>query len=79
LLDEVRRHGLEGIELQHNFPHPRRAANEVAGQLRRLRADVLCCSGYKPDLIGWLAARQAKIPVVSVSHGWTGVTQGSLQ
>jgi glycosyltransferase involved in cell wall biosynthesis len=74
LLEEVRRHGFEGVELGHNFPGVRRAASEVAGHLRRLRADVLCCSGYKPDLIGYLAARQAGIPAVSVSHGWTGVT-----
>jgi glycosyltransferase involved in cell wall biosynthesis len=39
-----------------------------------LRADVVCCSGYKPDLIGWWAARQAGVPVISVSHGWTGAT-----
>jgi glycosyltransferase involved in cell wall biosynthesis len=74
LLDEARRHGFEAVELKHNFPGVRRAAAEVAQQLRRLRADVVCCSGYKPDLIGWLAARQAGVPVVSVSHGWTGVT-----
>jgi len=74
LLSEVRRHRFEGVELKHNFPWFRRAANEVATQLRRLRADVLCCSGYKPDVIGWLAARRAGVPVVSVSHGWTGVT-----
>jgi glycosyltransferase involved in cell wall biosynthesis len=74
LLEEARRHGLEAIELKHNFPDVRRAASEVALQLRRLRADVLCCSGYKPDLVGWLAARQVAVPAVSVSHGWTGVT-----
>jgi glycosyltransferase involved in cell wall biosynthesis len=73
-VEEVRRHGLEGIELRHNFPQVRRATAEVAGFLRRLRADFLCCSGYKPDLIGWLAARQAGIPVISVSHGWTAAT-----
>jgi glycosyltransferase involved in cell wall biosynthesis len=35
---------------------------------------VLCCNGYKPDIIGWLAARRAGIPVVSTSHGWTAAT-----
>jgi glycosyltransferase involved in cell wall biosynthesis len=73
-LDEVRKHGLPGLELRHNFPDVRRAATEVARQLRKFRADVLCCSGYKPDLIGWLAARQVGVPVISVSHGWTAVT-----
>jgi len=74
LLEEVRRRGLIGIELKHNFPDVRRAVQEVARQLRRLGADIVCCSGYKPDLIGWLASRQSGVPAVSVSHGWTGAT-----
>src|SRR5262245_30912269 len=74
LLQEVRRHGFDGAALRHNFPDVRRAAAEVAGHLRRLRADVLCCSGYKPDILGWRAARQAGVPVVSISHGWTAAT-----
>src|SRR5262249_3852923 len=47
---------------------------EVADELRRLKADLVCCSGYKPDLVGWRAARRVGIPVVSISHGWTGAT-----
>jgi glycosyltransferase involved in cell wall biosynthesis len=74
LLEQVHRHGFEGWALAHNFPHVARAAREVARELRCLRADVVCCSGYKPDLIGWLAARQAGVPCVSVSHGWTSAT-----
>jgi glycosyltransferase involved in cell wall biosynthesis len=74
LLEQVRRHGFEGWALAHNFPHVARAAREVARELRRLRADIVCCSGYKPDLVGWLAARQAGVPCVSVSHGWTAAT-----
>jgi glycosyltransferase involved in cell wall biosynthesis len=74
LLDQVHSHGFEGLALQNNTPNVRAAVNEVAGHLRRLRADVLTCSGYKPDLIGWLAARQVGIPVVAVAHGWTAAT-----
>src|SRR5579871_2644923 len=74
LLDQARAHGFEAVALDHNYPHWQRAAREIAGHLRRLKADVLCCSGYKPDIIGWRAARQAGIPVVSVSHGWTAAT-----
>src|SRR4051794_24627672 len=68
LLNQVHAHGFEGIMLAHNFPQVNRAAHEVAEHLRRLEADVLCCSGYKPDIIGWLAARRAGVPVISVSH-----------
>ena len=74
LLDRARNYGFEAVALEHNYPHLQRAAREIAGHLRRLRADVLCSSGYKPDIIGWLAARRAGIPVVAVSHGWTAAT-----
>lgn len=73
-LDEAQCHGFETRALVHNAPNFRLAAAEVAKNLRRLGADVLTCSGYKPDLLGWRAARQAGIPVVSVSHGWTAAT-----
>lgn len=74
LLDEAREQGHEAIALRENAPRVWRAAREVAGHLGRLRADVVCCSGYKPDVIGWLAARQAGVPVVAVAHGWTAAT-----
>jgi glycosyltransferase involved in cell wall biosynthesis len=73
-LERARADGFEAVELRENFPRLGRAIREVAGHLRRLRADVLCCSGYKPDLIGWRAARRAGIPVVAIAHGWTGAT-----
>jgi glycosyltransferase involved in cell wall biosynthesis len=74
LLDEARRQGCATVLLRHDTPHYRAAAAEVARHLRRLRADVVCCNGYKPDIIGWLAARQVGVPVVAVSHGWTAAT-----
>lgn len=73
-LDEVHRHGYEGKSLVYNTPHFFACVREVADELRRLKADLLCCSGYKPDLVGWRAARRAGVPVVSVSHGWTSAT-----
>src|ERR1043165_899467 len=73
-LDEVRRQGYEGKTLQHNTPHFCASVGEVAHELRRLGADLVCCSGYKPDLIGWRAARRVGIPAVSISHGWTAAT-----
>ncbi len=66
--------GFRAVCLRENAPHFLRAADEVAGWLRTLGADVLCTSGYKPDLIGWLAARRAGVPVVAIAHGWTGAT-----
>jgi glycosyltransferase involved in cell wall biosynthesis len=73
-LDLARAHGFEAVALTHNTPHLRRAAREVAGHLRRVGADVVCCNGYKADVTGWLAARRAGIPAVAIAHGWTGAT-----
>jgi glycosyltransferase involved in cell wall biosynthesis len=73
-LDTACAQGHEARALTANAPHYRRAAKEIAEHLRRVRADVLCCNGYKPDIIGRLAARRAGVPVISISHGWTGAT-----
>ncbi len=73
-LDEAARSGFECHALKHNTPRFFACVKEVAGELRRLKADLLCCSGYKPDLVGLRAARKVGIPVASISHGWTGAT-----
>jgi glycosyltransferase involved in cell wall biosynthesis len=73
-LAEADRRGLEAFALQHNAPYFWAAIREVADRIRQLHADVVCCSGYKPDVLGWGAGRLAGLPVVSVSHGWTAAT-----
>lgn len=73
-LDCARRLGFPAMALEANAPRYVAAVREVAGQLRELRADVLCCNGYKPDVIGWAAARLARVPVVGIAHGWTAAT-----
>ena len=73
-LEEARRHGLEAVELPHNVPRVLKCISDVARELRQRKADILCCSGYKPDLIGWRAARRTGIPVIAIAHGWTAAT-----
>jgi glycosyltransferase involved in cell wall biosynthesis len=73
-LNEARLQGFTAKPLTQNTPRYFASVNEVAAELLRLRADLLCCSGYKPDLVGWRAARRVGIPVVSISHGWTSAT-----
>jgi glycosyltransferase involved in cell wall biosynthesis len=73
-LDRAAAAGFEARALRHNWPHMLRAAGEVAQYLRSANANVLCTSGYKADLIGWLAARRAGIPAVAIAHGWTAAT-----
>jgi glycosyltransferase involved in cell wall biosynthesis len=71
-LNVVRQAGFDGAELHHDTPHARLAIREIASFLRGNFADVLVTHGYKSNLLGRPAARQAGIPIVSVSRGWTG-------
>ena len=73
-LDAARRQGHTAEALTHNTPHAAAAAREVTRWLRLTRADLLCCHGYKADLVGLWAARRRGVPVVAVSRGWTAVT-----
>jgi glycosyltransferase involved in cell wall biosynthesis len=71
-LGEVGRQGFGGFALASDTPWVRAAVRELSGRLGELGADVLCCHGYKANLLGRPAARRAGIPVVAVSRGWTG-------
>jgi len=66
--------GLETHVLDCDTPRLGSMAKEVSSRLRGMAADLLCCHGYKADLVGLLAARRLGLPVISVSRGWTGET-----
>src|SRR5689334_7254808 len=51
-LREVRAHGYDGIPLSHDTPHFRALLAELSDVLRRCQATVLCCHGYKADILG---------------------------
>src|SRR5262249_20226915 len=71
-LSGVRKEGFEALGLENDTPWLQAAVREIAAHLERVRADVLLCHGYKADLLGRVAARRQKVPVVAVSRGWTG-------
>lgn len=73
-VDEAQRQGFEARMLAHDTPHLWAAVAELADCLRQKKADILCCHGYKANLLGLIAARRAQVPVVAVSRGWTGET-----
>jgi glycosyltransferase involved in cell wall biosynthesis len=73
-LEGIRGEGFTAIELTANLPDLRAMSKEVARQLRSVSADLLCCYGYKADMVGLIAARHVGIPVVAVSQGWTAAT-----
>ncbi|HZT80929.1 MAG TPA: glycosyltransferase [Gemmataceae bacterium] len=71
-VEEARRQGFEADALAHDTPHLRGAVEELAHRLREAGADLLCCHGYKADLLGRVAARRCQVPAIAVSRGWTG-------
>lgn len=71
-LAAARAAGFDAAELANDTPNLRAAVRELAAFLRGNFADVLVTHGYKSNLLGRPAARQARVPVVSVSRGWTG-------
>ena len=73
-VDAVRAAGHTAIALRYNFPHVLRSAREVAQHLRELNADVLLTHNYKPNIIGYAAARRCHVPIIAVSRGWTWAT-----
>jgi glycosyltransferase involved in cell wall biosynthesis len=73
-LNELRRHGFHAEALHNNTPKIFAAMREIGERLQQNRAELLCCHGYKADLLGRPAARRFGIPVVAVSRGWTGAT-----
>jgi glycosyltransferase involved in cell wall biosynthesis len=73
-LEEARLEGFAANALENDTPFLRAAIEELTGHLHDLAAEILCCNGYKANLLGRIAARRARIPVVAVSRGWTRET-----
>lgn len=74
LQTEATRSGLNCLTLEHDAPQYRKTIAEIAETIAGLGADVLCCHGYKADILGWRAARKVGRKVIAVSHGWTAAT-----
>jgi glycosyltransferase involved in cell wall biosynthesis len=74
-MEKLQKAGVPARMLAHANPHFGRMIADVVAELREQRADLLVCHGYKADLLGSIAARWARVPVISVSRGWTGHTR----
>jgi glycosyltransferase involved in cell wall biosynthesis len=70
-LEQVRRQGFEALAVQRDTPRLYAALRELTAHLQRIRPDILCCHGYKADVLGQFAARQVGVPVVAIARGWT--------
>jgi glycosyltransferase involved in cell wall biosynthesis len=69
---EATRQGFSAHAISHDTPRLVAVYRELTALLSSVRADLLCCHGYKANLLGLFAARRLGIPVIAVSHGWTG-------
>lgn len=70
-LGKVSENGFPTYCLEHDTPRLLAALRELRQYFDDLDDSVLCCHGYKANLLGLLAARRIGIPVMSVSRGWT--------
>jgi glycosyltransferase involved in cell wall biosynthesis len=68
----ARHHGFAAHALDYDTPRLWAAVRELSDRLNDAGADVLCCHGYKANLVGRLAARARGTPAVAVARGWTG-------
>ena len=69
---EAEREGFCSFALQNDFPRIISTVRELHALLCDIGATILCSHGYKANLLGLWVARRMGIPIISVSHGWTG-------
>lgn len=76
-LDRAEALDFQTVELESDTPNVFAAAKELADRAKQFDAQAIFCEGYKPDIVGWLAKRNAAlrgVPVASISRGWTKET-----
>jgi len=71
-LHEIEQAGLTAYLFQHDMPHLLAATFEFIRLLRQHNTQILCAHGHKARILGWFAARWLRIPIIGISHGWTG-------
>jgi len=72
LLKEAKKNGINTriLQVRGNYCIPHHV-NRLKKILQEEKIDILHTHGYKADLIGLLAARFAKIKIISTPHGWS--------
>lgn len=72
LMMEARKVGCEAHSLAFDTPKLWAALKELKGLLREYKPDILCCHGYKADILGLVATRRTGTAAIAISRGWTG-------
>ena len=71
-LAQLAEDGIEVVPLHLPGRHYLRERAAIAALCRELQPDVVHTHGYRPDVVGAAAARQAGVPTLSTVHGFTG-------
>jgi glycosyltransferase involved in cell wall biosynthesis len=74
-IDDLRKRGIPTVVLRHLTGPMRpiqdaRALHELIGVLKELRPDLLTAHGAKVGMLGRVASRSLRIPLVVTVHGW---------
>ena len=64
--------GFDCLNIETRLKFGLDGVRKIARELKDRKIDVLVAHGYKADILGRLAAWMAKVPLIVVSHGWTG-------
>lgn len=72
ILEAAGRLGVATRELRSAFPLDPRALVDLLRILQEDDVGLLCAHGYKANVVGRLASRVRRIPLVVFSRGWTG-------
>jgi glycosyltransferase involved in cell wall biosynthesis len=73
-LREAEKCGFTTYGFQNDMPHLVAATRELVRLLKKHQIQILCAHGHKPRMLGWFAAKYLQIPIIGISHGWTGET-----
>jgi glycosyltransferase involved in cell wall biosynthesis len=71
-LREVEKANFPVYCFKKDMPHLVAATFELIRLLKQHRIQILCAHGHKSRMLGWVAAKYLRIPIVGISHGWTG-------
>jgi len=71
-LREVEKAGFPAYCFQKDMPHLIAATFELTRLLKQHQTQILCAHGHKARMLGWFAAKRLRIPIIGISHGWTG-------
>lgn len=69
--DEARKRGFNTVQFTSLSPLNPGAILHVVRTIRQKNVAILCTHGYKPNILGFFAAKLCGVPAIAISRGWT--------